>query len=214
MRETRPVARKQLLAMLRDDLVIFRQALGRHKERASEPIGQDDRSWRQARWVDHRPVDHQADRIVDRFRDVDMHHRRAASLVNRRWARLWPTSPTQGMASVSSKPTVASRLIHPSQYLAPGPLRPATSAGFAKLHRSIDRQPQPMHSPSPDRRRCNSAMRWSIRFAHALDSRDQSRRDGTRSAGSLASSAPISSSVSPIRCAKTMKAIRRNADRW
>lgn len=102
---------------------------------------------------------------------------------------------------------------HPSQYLGPGPLRPAISAGFARLQRSIDRQPQPMHSVSPDLRRCNSAMRWSMRLVHRPDKRDQSRRDGTRSAGNLASSAPISSSVSPIRCAKTMKAIRRSTER-
>ena len=36
----------------------------------------------------------------------------------------------------------------------------------------------------------------------------QSWRAGVRSRGNLASSAPISSSESPIRCAKTMKAMR------
>ncbi|SEI16366.1 hypothetical protein RTCCBAU85039_5422 [Rhizobium tibeticum] len=128
-----------------------------------------------------------------------------------------PVAAMQGRQSDVSKnrsKTPRSRPYHhPSQYLGPGPLRPATSAGFARLHRSIDKQPQPMHSVSPDRRRCNSAMRWSMRIAHSPDSRDQSRRDGTWSAGNLASSAPISSSVNPMRCAKAMKAIRRNTDR-
>ena len=53
-------------------------------------------------------------------------------------------------------------------------------------------------------------MRSSIRAAQVLESRDQSRRVGARSGGSFASSAPISSSVSPTRWAKTMKAMRRS----
>ena len=48
---------------------------------------------------------------------------------------------------------------------------------------------------------------------HSPDSRAQSRRVGTRSGGSFASSAPISSSDSPIRCANTMKAMRRSTER-
>ena len=86
------------------------------------------------------------------------------------------------------RPAEQGGCVHPSQYLGPGPFRPAMSAGFARPHRSIDRQPQPMHSA--DRRRCNSAMRWSMRFVHSPDNRDQSRRVGTRSSGNLASSAP------------------------
>jgi len=52
-----------------------------------------------------------------------------------------------------------------------------------------------------------------MRAVHWLESRDQSRPVGTRSSGSLANSAPISSSDSPIRWAKTMKAMRRSAAR-
>ena len=55
-------------------------------------------------------------------------------------------------------------------------------------------------------------MRWSIRSVHPPERRAQSWRAGARSAASLASSAPISSRLSPIRCANTMKAIRRSAD--
>ena len=56
-------------------------------------------------------------------------------------------------------------------------------------------------------------MRSSMRAVQRLDRRDQSRALGARSGGSLASSAPISSSVSPMRWAKTMKAIRRSTGR-
>ena len=66
-----------------------------------------------------------------------------------------------------------------------------------------------MHSVNPARRRWSSAIRRSIRSVHVLESRDQSLRVGARCGGSFASSLPISSSVSPIRCAKTMNAIRR-----
>jgi hypothetical protein len=54
-------------------------------------------------------------------------------------------------------------------------------------------------------------MRSSMRAVHWLERRDQSFPVGARCAGSLASSAPISSSESPMRCAKTMKAIRTAA---
>ena len=53
-------------------------------------------------------------------------------------------------------------------------------------------------------------MRSSMRAAPAGDRRAQSRRLGARSGGSFASSAPISSSVSPTRWANTMKAMRRS----
>ena len=56
-------------------------------------------------------------------------------------------------------------------------------------------------------------MRSSIRDVHVAERRDQSRRVGAWWGGSLASSAPISSSVSPMRWAKTMKAIRRSTGR-
>jgi hypothetical protein len=52
-------------------------------------------------------------------------------------------------------------------------------------------------------------MRSSIRACQVVESRAQSRRFGTRSEGSFASSWPISSSVRPIFWAKTMNAIRR-----
>ena len=41
----------------------------------------------------------------------------------------------------------------PSQYRGPGPRRPARSAGFARLHLSIERHPHPMHCVSPALRR-------------------------------------------------------------
>ena len=44
-----------------------------------------------------------------------------------------------------------------------------------------------MHSVRPDLSRSSSAMRSSIRADHVLESRDQSRRVGARSGGSLAS---------------------------
>ena len=66
-----------------------------------------------------------------------------------------------------------------------------------------------MHSVIPSRSRCSSSMRSSIRPCHVPDSLAQSRRPGTRSVGSFASSSPISSSVSPTRCANTMNATRR-----
>ena len=56
-------------------------------------------------------------------------------------------------------------------------------------------------------------MRSSIRLVHLLDSRDQSRLVGARSGGSLDSSAPISSRLSPIRWANTMNAMRRSTGR-
>jgi hypothetical protein len=52
-----------------------------------------------------------------------------------------------------------------------------------------------------------------MRPLQPLESRAQSRRVGARSGGSFASSAAISSSVRPIRCAKTMKAIRLSTGR-
>ncbi len=67
-----------------------------------------------------------------------------------------------------------------------------------------------MHAVKPSRRRCSSSMRSSIRSLHVRDNLDQSALSGIRLAGSLANSTPISSSVNPIRCAKTMKAMRRN----
>ena len=70
-----------------------------------------------------------------------------------------------------------------------------------------------MHSVSPAFSRSSSAIRSSIRADHPLDSRAQSLRVGARSGGSLASSTPISSSVSPIRWANTMNAIRRKTGR-
>jgi hypothetical protein len=70
-----------------------------------------------------------------------------------------------------------------------------------------------MHSVRPTFSRSSSAIRSSIRAPHLLDRRDQSRRVGARSAGSLASSEPISSSVSPTRWANTMNAIRRSTGR-
>ena len=102
---------------------------------------------------------------------------------------------------------------HESQYRGPGPLPPARSAGFASSHLSIERHPHPMHCVSPALRRLSSAILWSIRFVHLPERRAQSRLVGMRSAGSLASSSPISSSVSPILCAKTMNAMRRSTDR-
>jgi hypothetical protein len=67
------------------------------------------------------------------------------------------------------------------------------SAGFARQHLSIDRQPQPIHSVGPDLRLCNAlVMRWSSGSPTTADS------------------APIASIRSPIRGAKTMKAIRRS----
>ncbi len=101
----------------------------------------------------------------------------------------------------------------PSQYRGPGPRLAARSPGLASLQRSSDRQPQPMHSVRLPLRRSSSAMRASILAVHVLESRAQSRRVGARSGGSLASSAPISSSVSPTRWAKTMKAMRRSTGR-
>ena len=56
-------------------------------------------------------------------------------------------------------------------------------------------------------------MRSSMRSVQPPESRDQSRRVGVRPPGSLPSSAPISSSVSPTFCANTMKAIRRSTAR-
>jgi hypothetical protein len=56
-----------------------------------------------------------------------------------------------------------------------------------------------MHSVKPAFRRSSSAMRSSMRAVHWLDSRDQSFPVGARLAGSLARSAPISSSDSPTR---------------
>ena len=52
-------------------------------------------------------------------------------------------------------------------------------------------------------------MRSSIRALHAVERFDQSFRLGTLSAGSFASSPPISSRLRPTRCANTMKATRR-----
>ena len=57
--------------------------------------------------------------------------------------------------------------------------------------------------------RSSSAMRSRMRFVQRPESLAQSERSGTWCRGSFASSAPISSSDSPIRCAKTMKATRR-----
>ena len=54
-------------------------------------------------------------------------------------------------------------------------------------------------------------MRSSMREVHALERRAQSRPVGVRCAGSLASSAPISSRDKPTRWAKTMNAMRRSA---
>ena len=56
-------------------------------------------------------------------------------------------------------------------------------------------------------------MRSSIRPLQPLERRDQSRRVGARSGGSLASSVAISSSVRPTRWANTMNAIRRSTAR-
>ena len=70
-----------------------------------------------------------------------------------------------------------------------------------------------MHSVRPRLSRSSSAIRSSIRALQPLDRRDQSRRVGARSAGSLVSSVPISSSDNPTRWAKTMKAIRRSTGR-
>jgi hypothetical protein len=70
-----------------------------------------------------------------------------------------------------------------------------------------------MHCVSPSRRRCSSAIRSSIRRVQPADSFAQSDRSGTRLRGSFDSSAAISSSDSPIFCAKTTNAIRRSAAR-
>src|SRR6478735_1771106 len=80
--------------------------------------------------------------------------------------------------------------------------------------RSSDRHPHPMHWVSPARRRSSSWIRSSIRDVHVRDRRDQSPRVGARPGGSLPSSTAISSRVSPTRCAKTTKAIRRSTARW
>jgi hypothetical protein len=70
-----------------------------------------------------------------------------------------------------------------------------------------------MQSVRPALSRSSSAIRSSMRALHRRDSTDQSPRVGARPPGNCASSAAISSSVRPTRCANTMKAIRRSTGR-
>jgi len=70
-----------------------------------------------------------------------------------------------------------------------------------------------MHSVSPALSRSSSAIRSSMRPRHGSDSLAQSRRPGARSPGSVANSAPISSSDRPMRYANTMNAMRRSTGR-
>jgi hypothetical protein len=86
-----------------------------------------------------------------------------------------------------------------TQERGPGPARPCLSSGFAIQHASKERHPHPMHFVSPSRKRWSSAALSSIRFSHSPDSCSQSEGEGVWSAGSFSSSAPISSSESPIR---------------
>jgi hypothetical protein len=91
----------------------------------------------------------------------------------------------------------------PCQYLGPGPWLATRSYGLRTAHRSSERQPQPMQSVSPSFRRSSSSIRSSIRSLQVLVRRSQSCLPGTRSVGSFSSSARISSSVRPMRWAKT-----------
>lgn len=61
--------------------------------------------------------------------------------------------------------------------------------------------------------RSSSTSHSLILDVHCSDRRAQRRPVGTRSDGTFPNSTPISSSVSPTRCAKTMNAIRLSAAR-
>ena len=91
---------------------------------------------------------------------------------------------------------------------------PARSPRFASWHLSSERQPQPMHSPRP--KRSAGAPRCERRASRSTRSRcgPSPCASVARSGGSLASSAAMSSSESPIFCANTMNAIRRSTPRW
>ena len=86
----------------------------------------------------------------------------------------------------------------------------ARSAGLEMPHCLSDRQPQPMHESSLSRNASRAATCSSSRVRQCVEMRCQSDLVGVRLAGSWASSARISSRVSPTLLAARMKASRRS----